>query len=137
MLVAAAVVVVLTLEMQEVVRALVVLALVVTTTQLEAVLLQIRVLRVVDVVLLVVLVHAVAAVAAQASSSSPTWAHNNLVAVSSLKVVVAPFTHLQLLALLFQSHLCLQAHWLLQVVVAAAIHEVVVVAQVDSEQVLH
>jgi hypothetical protein len=43
--------------------------------------------------------------AAQASSSFPMLAHNNLVAVSSLQVVVTPFTHLQLLALLFQLHL--------------------------------
>jgi hypothetical protein len=42
---------------------------------------------------------------AQASSSFPMLAHNNLVAVSSLLLVVTPFTHLQLLALLFQSHL--------------------------------
>jgi hypothetical protein len=46
-----------------------------------------------------------AQMAAQASSSFPMLAHNNLVAVSSLLLVVTPFTHLQLLALLFQSHL--------------------------------
>ena len=43
--------------------------------------------------------------AAQASSSFPMLAHNNLVAVSSLLLVATPFTHLQLLALLFQLHL--------------------------------
>jgi hypothetical protein len=43
--------------------------------------------------------------AAQASSSFPMLAHNSLVAVSSLLLVATPFTHLQLLALLFQLHL--------------------------------
>lgn len=42
--------------------------------------------------------------AAQASSSFPMLAHNSLVAVSSLLLVATPFTHLQLLALLFQLH---------------------------------
>jgi hypothetical protein len=42
--------------------------------------------------------------AVQASSSFPMLAHSNLVAVSSLQVVATPFTHLQLLALLFQLH---------------------------------
>jgi hypothetical protein len=48
---------------------------------------------------------AMAAQAAQASSSFPMLAHNSLVAVSSLHLVATPFTHLQLLALLFQLHL--------------------------------
>jgi hypothetical protein len=43
--------------------------------------------------------------AAQASSSFPMLAYNNLVAVSSLLMAQTPFTHLQLLALLFQLHL--------------------------------
>jgi hypothetical protein len=47
-------------------------------------------------------------------------AHNNLVAVSSLQVVVTPFTHLQLLALLFQLRLCLHPIWLLLVGVVVA-----------------
>jgi hypothetical protein len=67
--------------------------------------------------------------AAQVSSSFPMLAHNNLVAVSSLQVVVTPFTHLQLLALLFQLHLCLQTTLWLQVVVAAVQVTLVVVAQ--------
>jgi hypothetical protein len=60
----------------------------------------------VQVVRQVALIHRQAK-AAQASSSFPMLAHNNLVAVSSLLLVATPFTHLQLLALLFQSHLCL------------------------------
>jgi hypothetical protein len=106
MLVAAVAAVVLTLEMQAVVRALVVLALVVTTTQLEAVLLQIRVLRVVDVVLLVVLVHAVVEAAAQASSSFHTQAQrNNLVVALLPNQAVTSFTHSHLLANLALCHL--------------------------------
>jgi hypothetical protein len=64
-------------------------------------------------------------------------AHNNLVAVSSLQVVVTPFTHLQLLALLFQSHLCLHPIWLLQVAVAVDVQKTqpAVMAGVVVEQV--
>jgi hypothetical protein len=51
-------------------------------------------------------------------------AHNNLVAVSSLQVVATPFTHLQLLALLFQLHLCLQTTLWLQVVVVRLAYKV-------------
>ena len=43
--------------------------------------------------------------AAQGSSSFPILAHRSLVAVSSLLLAATPFTHLQLLALLFQLHL--------------------------------
>jgi hypothetical protein len=71
----------------------------------------------------------VAAKAAQASSSFPMLAHNNLVAVSSLLLVVTPFTHLQLLALLFQSHLCLHPIWLLLVVAVAVVMLVVAAEQ--------
>jgi hypothetical protein len=46
-----------------------------------------------------------------------TLAHRNSVAVSSLLLVVTPFTHLQLLALFRLLHLCLHPIWLLQVVV--------------------
>jgi hypothetical protein len=80
---------------------------------------------------------AMAVLAAQASSSFPMLAHNNLVAVSSLQVVVTPFTHLQLLALLFQLHLCLHPIWLLQVAVAVDVQKTqpAVMAGVVVEQV--
>jgi hypothetical protein len=54
-----------------------------------------------------------------------------LVAVSSPLLVVTPFTHLQLLALLFQLRLCLHPIWLLLVVVVAV--QAALVVQVDSE----
>jgi hypothetical protein len=57
------------------------------------------------VVVVVALTLEVEAEAAQASSSFPMLAHKNLVAVSSLHLAATPFTHLQLLALLFQLHL--------------------------------
>jgi hypothetical protein len=46
-----------------------------------------------------------AVMAALASSSFPMLAHNNLVAVSSLQVVVTLFTHSHLLAHLALCHL--------------------------------
>ena len=73
----------------------------------QALLAQRRVLvqQILVVVVAVDIQQVMVATAAQASSSFPMLAHNNLVAVSSLQVVVTPFTHLQLLALLFQLHL--------------------------------
>jgi NAD(P)-dependent dehydrogenase (short-subunit alcohol dehydrogenase family) len=74
--------------------------------QLELLELQIQAVAVAvaDITLLAQLIM-LAATAAQASSSFPMLAHNNLVAVSSQLMAQTPFTHLQLLALLFQSHL--------------------------------
>jgi len=43
------------------------------------------------------------ATAAQVLSSFPMLAHNNFLVVLSLRLVVAPFTHSRLLALLAQS----------------------------------
>jgi len=54
---------------------------------------------------------ALALVAAQVSSSFPMLAHNNFLVVLSLRLVVAPFTHSRLLALLAQSQRCLRLIW--------------------------
>jgi hypothetical protein len=65
---------------------------------------------------------ATAAMAAQASSSFPMLAHNNFLVVLSLQVAATPFTHSILLALLAQSHLCLQTTLWLLVAVAVVVH---------------
>jgi hypothetical protein len=70
-----------------------------------------------------------AAQAAQASSSFPMLAHNNSLVVLSLHLAATPFTHSTLLALLAQSHLCLQTTLWLLVVAAAVLVTLVVVAQ--------
>jgi hypothetical protein len=103
--------------------------------QLELLELQIQAVAVAvaDITLLAQLIM-LAATAAQASSSFPMLAHKNLVAVSSPLLVVTPFTHLQLLALLFQLHLCLHPIWLLLVVQAAALSLVVAAALVAIAQ---
>jgi hypothetical protein len=48
-------------------------------------------------------------------------AHNNFLVVLSLRLVVAPFTHSRLLALLAQSQRCLRLIWWLLVVVAVVV----------------
>jgi len=67
-----------------------------------------------------------------ASSSFPMLAHNNLVAVSLQLMAQTPFTHLQLLALLFQLHLCLHPIWLLQVAQVVAGQQLVTVVEAQG-----